>query len=229
MPAPGVKFALHDIIFTVHWGQPARRFDQDQAIHAIADVHAHWGRGTVINVQTWIECGERKSRAMAWRRKRGGRPTAGASHGMQVDIVGHFAAGVVVEMEFDQVPLADPNEFPWHLAAKGPEGIVYPRIQVLHDFTHLDLDDDLGRIIPRDRRRHERGIRQDRVLLALYGRWGRCHGEGSEEDKGTCQRYNHTSTPPTCLPCKPASRQCHRVSFRQVSDRDRDALSVYKP
>src|SRR5207249_305830 len=133
-------------------------------------------------------------------------------------------AGMVVEVKFDQVPLADPYEFPRHLAAKGPEGIVHPCIQALYDLSHLKLDDDFRSIVTRDGRRHRRGLRQDWVLLALGScRWRGCGGtlvgcagcssEGSEEHKSASQCSNHTVTLHTVWLRQATSGRDHRVPF----------------
>src|SRR3546814_1515543 len=38
--AGGVEVALHHVVLAIHWRHALRRLDQDQAVHAVADVHA---------------------------------------------------------------------------------------------------------------------------------------------------------------------------------------------
>ena len=109
--ALGVEVALHDVVLVVDLCQPFLRLDQDQAIHAIGDMHGDRRRGAVIDEKARIDRLERKDRAMAGRSQRCGGAAAGAVDGVQVDIVRHLVVGMIFQMHFDQVALAHPDEF----------------------------------------------------------------------------------------------------------------------
>ena len=53
--AGGVKLALHHVILTVRRRQTFLRLNENQTIHAVADVHAHRRGRAVINVESRIE------------------------------------------------------------------------------------------------------------------------------------------------------------------------------
>ena len=122
-PSSLAPLPLHDVVFTIDWRETFPRLHQNQAIHAIGHVHPHRGCGAVIDIQPWIEGGKRELRAVARRGKRRSRAAPRASDGVQIDIMWHFAIGVIVQMQFHHIPLFDTDEFPRHAAAKGPEEV----------------------------------------------------------------------------------------------------------
>ena len=61
--ADGVEVALHHVELVIDRRQALRRLDEDQAVHAVGDVHAHRRRGAVIDVQALVQRLERELRA----------------------------------------------------------------------------------------------------------------------------------------------------------------------
>src|SRR5262245_56490695 len=170
MLALGVELALHNVILAVHRRQPSRWLNENESVHAIGNMHPHRGSGTVIDVQPRVERHEGKLRTMARGGKRGRSPAARASDGVQIDIMGHLTAGVIIEMEFDNIPLAHPDKFPWHTSTKGPEVVLHAICQALHHLPHLQVDHDFGRMVTCNRRGDKRCVSKYRGFLALYGR-----------------------------------------------------------
>ena len=163
----GVEIALHDVVLAVHLRQALLRLDQDQTVHAVADVHGHRGRGAVIDIEAGVQGLEREHRAVTGSRERGRRTAAGPGDRVQIDVVGHLVVGVVVEVELDEVALADADELARDLAAKGPERVANTVGDRHLDFRDLETDDHLRRVLPGDRRRHGRRVGQYGSLLAL--------------------------------------------------------------
>jgi len=98
---------------------------------------------------------------------------AGAGHAVQVDVVRHFAVGAVLKMELDIIALADADELAGDFSAEGPEGIADAIRQPAFDFLDLEIDDHLGGMGALNRRRNQRGVSQDGMLLALdFGQIG---------------------------------------------------------
>ena len=152
--ALGVEVALHHVVFAINLGQPALRLDVDQAIHPVGHVHTHRGHRAMIYIQAGIEDAEREAGAMAGSGERRRRAAAGSGHRVEVDIMRHLARRVIHQFEIDDIPLADADEFPRDDSSECPEGVIHA-IGHLHDlFNDLEFDDDLGRMVPLDRRRH---------------------------------------------------------------------------
>ncbi len=53
--ADGVEVTLHHVELVIHGRQAFGRLDQDQAIHAVGDVHADRRGRAVIDIQTLVE------------------------------------------------------------------------------------------------------------------------------------------------------------------------------
>src|SRR3546814_8566537 len=53
--AGGVEVALHHVVLAIHWRHALRRLDQDQAVHAVGDVHADRRGGAVVDEQAGVE------------------------------------------------------------------------------------------------------------------------------------------------------------------------------
>ena len=143
--AAGVEVALHHVVFMVDLRQAFGRLDQDHAVHAVGDVHADRRGGAVVDVDAFVERLEGELRLVAGRGEARRGAAAGAGDAVQVDIVRHLAARVVLQVELDRVALAHPDEAARHGAAEGPEGVVHAfgdRHFLLDDF---EVDDHLGR------------------------------------------------------------------------------------
>jgi hypothetical protein len=69
---------------------------------------------------------------------------------VQINIVWHFAAGMIVEMELYHIPLLDTDKFPWNVATKGPEDIVHAICEALDHFSHFKIDNDFGGMVACD-------------------------------------------------------------------------------
>src|SRR5215510_13013540 len=109
---------------------------------------------------------------------------------MEINVVWHFAIGVIVQVEFHQIPLPYPYKFAWHFAPKRPERILHPLGQALDHLTHFEVDNDLGGIVAGNRRWHQGGICEYRCLLTYDLR----------SPRGCTTR----------LVCSIASEQCHQ-------------------
>src|SRR3546814_11432050 len=53
--AGGVEVARHHVVLAIHWRHALRRLDQDQAVHAVGDVHADRRGGAVVDEQAGVE------------------------------------------------------------------------------------------------------------------------------------------------------------------------------
>ena len=166
--ADGVEVALHHVELVIHRRQAFGRLDEDQAVHAVGDVHADRRGGAVIDVQALVQRLERELRLVARRREARGRAAAGSGDAVQVDVVRHLAARVILEMELDRVALAHADEAAGHGAAESPERVRHAVGDLLVDFDHFEFDDDLGRLLAIGGRRHLRRTGEHRVhRLAL--------------------------------------------------------------
>ena len=53
--ADGVEVALHHVVLVIDRRQALRRLDQDQAVHAVGDVHADRRGRAVVDEQARVE------------------------------------------------------------------------------------------------------------------------------------------------------------------------------
>ena len=150
--ARGVEVALHDVVLAVDLRQSLRRLDQDQAVHAVGDVHADGRRRAVIDVEACVERLEREARRVTGRREARRRAAARTRHAVQVDVVRHLRIRCVLEVELHRVALPHANEAAGHGAAERPERVAdaFGDRHLLLD--HFQLDDHLRRRRPAGRR-----------------------------------------------------------------------------
>ena len=161
--ADRVEIALHDVVLVIDLRQSFRRLDQDQSIHAVGDVHADRRRRAVVDEQAVIEGLEGEPGFMARCGEARCRATARAGHAVQVDVVRHLRIGMVLQVELDRVALANADEAARDRATKGPERVARAFRDFHFEFTHLELDDDLGRRGATGGRRNQWRTGQDRV------------------------------------------------------------------
>ena len=121
---------------------------------------------------------------MSRRGERRRRAAARPGDRVQVDVVRHLAVRMIVQVKLDEVAFADADETAGHIAAERPEEILDAIGDPLDDFLHFEIHDDLGGVLARDGRRHERRRGQHglfftndvgRVRLGPGGRLGRFH------------------------------------------------------
>lgn len=67
------NIALHHVVLVVDLGHALRRLHEDEAVHAIGHVHAHWCGGAVIDIDAFVQRLEGELRFMTRRRETGGR------------------------------------------------------------------------------------------------------------------------------------------------------------
>src|SRR5690606_38646513 len=145
--ALGVEVALHHVVLAVHRREAFLGFDDDEAVHTVRDVHAYRRRGAVVDVHARVEGGEAERRLLPRGDERRLGTAALAAHGVQVDVVGHQAGGVVLQREGDEVALAHPDHGAGDAAAEGPEAVL-DAVGELHDlFTGLEFDLDVGAVV----------------------------------------------------------------------------------
>jgi hypothetical protein len=89
----GCRTPLHHVVLAVDAGPPLLGLDGDEAVHPVGDVHPDGGGGAVVDVQPLVERAEGELRLVPGRGEGAGRAAAGAGDGVQVDVVGHRAAG----------------------------------------------------------------------------------------------------------------------------------------
>jgi hypothetical protein len=58
--ALGVEIALHQIVLAIDFRQPFPRFDEDQSVHAVADMHGDRRRRAVVDEEAWVQRLERE-------------------------------------------------------------------------------------------------------------------------------------------------------------------------
>ena len=66
---------------------------------------------------------------------------------MQIDVVRHLVVRVIVEVKLDVIAFAHANEPARNVAAKGPEHIIDAVREAFRHFLHLEIDDDLRRML----------------------------------------------------------------------------------
>ena len=215
--ARGVEIALHEVVLVIDLGQALLRFDQDQSVHTIGDMHDDWRGRAMIDEQTGVQRLEREHGAVARRGQRARCAATGAVDRMQVDVVRILVVGVIVEMHLDLVALAHPDELARHVAAKCPERVPHAVGKPPFQLPNLEMHDDLGRMVAVDRRGHVRRVGQDGVLLAdnrigevlvARGAVGRPGGEHRRQD-ATHQKWSnaHASSPGSAAPYSGGARR----------------------
>src|SRR6266487_2741608 len=201
MASFGVELALHEVIFTIDGRQAFPWLHENQAVHAIGNVHPYRCRGAVIDIQPGVERGEREPRAVTRSGKRGGRAAPRTSDSMQIDIVWQFAIGMIVQVKLYHIPMFDADKFPRNAAAKSPEDIVHTISQPLDYFPHFQLDDGFGGMVACEGWGNKSRICQHRDLLSrdLSTRGWRptrfmalCRGGGFPEHKPYKQEQRKT-------------------------------------
>ena len=106
---------------------------------------------------------------MSRRGEARGGAAAGPGDAVQIDVVRHLAAGVILEMELDRVALAHADEAAGNRAAECPERVGDAFGNRLFDFDHFEFDDHLRGLLAIGRRRHQRRAGKHRVYgLALW-------------------------------------------------------------
>ena len=161
--AHGVEVALHHVVLVVHRLEALRGLDQHQAVHAVADVHAHRRGGAVVDVDPLVQCLEGELRLVAGCRKARGRAAAGTDDAVQVNVVRHLVVGMIAEVKLDRVTLAHADEAAGHRAAEGPERVAHPFGDLLLHLPDLQLHDHPGRMAAVRRRRHVGRCSEQRV------------------------------------------------------------------
>src|SRR5690606_544995 len=127
LQAPGavtlgsIELALHDVELLVDLGQATFRLDQDHAVHAVGDVLADHGRGTVIHVQPRLQGLEAEALLLAGRRLGNGCAAAGAGYRMQVDGMDVAALDGIGHVDGHVVPFAYADHRAGYGIVEGPE------------------------------------------------------------------------------------------------------------
>ena len=168
--ARGVEVPLHDVVLVIDLGQPFGRLDQDEPVHAVGDVHADRRRGAVVDVDPFVERLEGELRFVPRRGEARRSTAARPGDAVQVDVVRHLAAGMVLQVELDRVALTHSYEAARHRAAEGPERVrhAFGDLHVLLD--DLEFDDHPRRSLASGRRRHVRRLRQHGADRCTLGR-----------------------------------------------------------
>ena len=91
---------------------------------------------------------------MPRRGKRRRRATPRTADGMQVNIVGHFAVLIVVQVKLHQIALPHANKTAGHVAPKSPERVINPIGQMLGDLLDFEIHYYLRRVGSQDGRRN---------------------------------------------------------------------------
>src|SRR3954466_12233943 len=103
---------------------------------------------------------------MPWSGERRGGAAARACHTMQVDIMRHLSRGMVVQVEFHQISLTNPDEASRDRAAERPKEILHPVRKLLDHFADLQRNNDLGGVFARDWGRHVRRVSDYRYFFS---------------------------------------------------------------
>src|SRR5690606_15170133 len=144
--ALGVEVALHDVELVVHFREAFLGLHHDQTVHAVGYVHAYRRGGTVVDVNARVESGEREGGLLPRGDERGFGAAALAVHGVQVDVVRHHAAGVVLQGEGHVVAVAHADHRAGHGAAEGPEHVLDARSDLLHFFDAFEFHLHVGAV-----------------------------------------------------------------------------------
>src|SRR5262245_35410355 len=94
----------------------------------------------------------------------GGRgPSTRPSYCVQIEVMRHLAAWIVVQVEFHVISLTDANEFTRNFTAEGPDRVLHSIRQAAGHLLDLQIDDYLCGIPASDWRWNRRRVGQDRI------------------------------------------------------------------
>src|SRR3569833_1798615 len=141
-----VELTLHHVILMVYGLEPLGWLHQHQAIHSIADVHAHWRGRTVVDVDTLVNRFEGELGLMSRRCEARRCAAAGTHYTVQIDVVRHLVVRMVLQMELLRMTLPHADETAGHGSPKGPECVTNALGNFPFHLPNFQLDDDFGRL-----------------------------------------------------------------------------------
>ena len=120
----GVEVTLNDVELFIYFWQTFFRFNQNQTIHTVANVHAYWGNSAVIDVQAGLQCFPTESRSAARCSKCSCSATASAGRSMEIDVMRYSRIWVVGEFYFHGVTFAHTNHLTWNVTVECPVSVI---------------------------------------------------------------------------------------------------------
>ena len=147
-------------------GSPSLRFDENQTIHAVADVHPDRRRRAVINVKPGFSALKENCEECPGAVNDDAAPPPGPVTACRSMLCGILLFWMIVQMKLHEVAFANADETSRHIAAERPEHIFHAVGQFFHHFFYFEIHDDFGGVRAFDRRRHIRRLREHGVFFA---------------------------------------------------------------
>ena len=128
-----IEVALYDVELFVHFRQAFFRFNQDQTVHTVGDVHTDRSNGTVVNVQTGLQSFKAESRSVAWGSEGSFCTTALTGSSVEVNVVRNGRRRIVREFYFYGIAFAYTDHLARNVAVECPV-VVFNTVFHSHGF-----------------------------------------------------------------------------------------------
>ena len=115
-----IEVALYDVELFIYFRQAFFRFNQDQTVHTVGDVHTYRSNGTVVDVQTSLQCFEAEGRSMARSSKASFCTTALTGCSVEVNVMRNGRRRIVREFNFNSIAFAYTDHLTWNVAVECP-------------------------------------------------------------------------------------------------------------
>jgi len=139
-PHRRVVLALHQVVLVVHGRQAVRGLDHDQPVHPVGDVHRDVGKRAVVDEDPGVEQLHLELALVTGEGVEADRAATGTRHRMEVHVVGHRAARIVVKEEVDGIADSAANHGARDASIERPEVHGRARHHLRHDLPRREVD-----------------------------------------------------------------------------------------
>ena len=115
-----IEVTLYDVELFVHFRQTFFRFNQDQTVHTVGDVHTYRSNGTVVDVQTSLQCFEAEGRSVARSSKGSFCTTTLTGSSVEVNVMRNGRRRIVREFYFYGIAFAYTDHLTRNVAVECP-------------------------------------------------------------------------------------------------------------
>ena len=115
-----IEVTLYDVELFVHFRQTFFRFNQDQTVHTVGDVHTYRSNGTVVDVQTSLQCFKAEGRSVARSSKGSFCTTALTGCSVEVNVMRNGRRRIVREFNFNSIAFTYTDHLTWNVAVECP-------------------------------------------------------------------------------------------------------------
>ena len=150
----GVEVALNDVEFFIHFRQTFFRFNQNQTVHTVGDVHTDGRNGAVVDIQTGLQGFEAECRGTARGSEGGCRAAARTGSCVEVNVMRNGRRRIVREFHFYCITFAYANHATRNIAVKCPVVVLDAIIHFHGFFDGFHFHADFGRVVAVDCRRY---------------------------------------------------------------------------